>query len=682
MFQVRSASERQRLLAWIGCAGLALLTALAYAHSFERFDDWTPTRVLAYLGLGVAMLGLVFAKPHTNSLRSEAIATLLLATLLRVALLPTPESDDLHRYLWEGKLVSQGVNPYEHRGDSPELADYRDAQWEAMNNKDKWTAYPPAAMLLFSGLSAVAYSPFAFKLAFTLIDLLVVSALLATARRRRLPLRFVGLYAYNPAVLIAFAGEGHFDVAMLLCLALCGLLADRKQWIWAGIALALATQLKIIALLGLPFLLLHGRTKSLLAFATTSAALCLPFARDLPQLAKGLFLFGAERDFNGLPNLLGNLLGLNREQLLLPIALIFAIAYLAAWRRPDFRNDWHQHLGYTLLLLLLLAPTVHFWYWTWIALLLPLTRNGLACALCITQGLYFLVWQHFAATGVWDISDPQSALAWAPALIGLPILLLAKARDFRSALSPRIRPSLPPRSWDDALLVVIPTFNAAQSLPACLSCLLPQLQAKDQVIVCDANSQDDTLALARLHGIDTLTAPKGRGPQILAGLEAKDSRLALLLHADTQLAPGSLNAMREALLQNPNHNGGCLGQRFAKPGLFPYLTVEFLNESRAALGNVSFGDQCQFFDRAAFPNGRFPALPLMEDVELSLRLSQAAPTLYVGAESLSDAQKWQAAPQRRFVFVLQIFFNYLVSRCFRQRALAALVQKLYHRYYK
>ena len=62
--------------------------------------------------------------------------------------------------------------------------------------------------------------------------------------------------------------------------------------------------------------------------------------------------------------------------------------------------------------------------------------------------------------------------------------------------------------------------------------------------------------------------------------------------------------------------------------------IEYLNELRTVFLGLSFGDQGQFFRRAAIiAEGGFPKLPLMEDVELSLRLRAAGPVLYLGAAS-------------------------------------------------
>jgi hypothetical protein len=97
------------------------------------------------------------------------------------------------------------------------------------------------------------------------------------------------------------------------------------------------------------------------------------------------------------------------------------------------------------------------------------------------------------------------------------------------------------------------------------------------------------------------------------------SDVVLVLHADSEIAPDTGSRIAAALNTRPEAVGGAVGQHFDRdtPSL---CVIECLNEVRAVLLGLSFGDQGQFFRRAAIiAGGGFPNLPLMEDVELSLR---------------------------------------------------------------
>lgn len=663
---------------WCASAALSLASALAYGTGYSSFDEWTILRPLCFIGMGLGMIGLVFLAPRWQSKSRELLCLLGLAAVLRIALLPAPPSDDIHRYLWEGKLVAAGISPYSLRGDHPDLAPYRDEQWRLMNNKDKLTAYPPGALLSFAAIGKIAYQPLAYKAAFALVDLAVIGLILLLLQKRRLPLRNAGLYAFNPVVLVAIAGEGHFDVLMLAALAGVAVFVDRKAWLLAAACLAIATQMKFIALLGLPYLIWQGRSKAALGFAATLVLVSLPFASSLPQLFSGLYQFGAHRDFNGLPNLIGNALGLTRENLHRPLQGLFLISFAGLWLRHRGRDDWHAHWFWAAGTLLLLAPSVHFWYFTWVAIPLVFAPSFFWICLCLTQAFYFLVWKDYAATGNWDLLDRHSALVWAPAfLFAIPYAL----RLLKGITKPRT--PLPPTDdiTDDSLLVVIPTLNAADTIDRCLSSILPQLRPQDKVLLSDADSTDSTLALAAKRGVSSVRSPRGRGTQILQGLLHANSRYALIVHADSQLQPNSIDAMLEHLRSHPQVVGGCLGQRFTARGIFPYRLIEFLNEIRAATWGVAFGDQNQFFDRARLSNDRFPDQPLMEDVELSLRLRETGPCCYLGLECGSDPRKWTRQAPLRIVLVLRLVANYLIQRAFSEQRAKAISHRLYQTYY-
>jgi len=671
--------SRSRLHLWLVAVAASVAACALYAHSFSSFDEWTPLRSLSFLLIGVGMIGIVFIAPAWRSRKLEAGLLITIAVVLRIILLPTPASDDVHRYLWEGKLVSEGVSPYSLRGDHPDLETYRDKQWEQMNNKDKATAYPPGSLLIFAGIGELNYSIAGFKVAFIIVDLLTIGVLLYGLHLRTLPLRHVAFYAFNPVVLISFAGEAHFDVLMLLPLAAAALLVDRRAWILAGCALAIATQIKLITLLSLPLLLWKGQWRAGIGFLTTNIAISLPFLSSLPQLYDAVYQFGANRDFNGFPNLFGNLLNLDRENLHRPLQIGFAACFLWRWIRFRGKEDWHPHWIWIVGALLLLAPTVHFWYLSWIAISLVFAPSLFWVCLSLTQSFYFFVWKDYAESGIWDLYDYHSALLWAPALLlGIPYLL----QSFQSI---RFRPQsidqAPSDPSDDSFLIVIPTLNAANTLRECLDSVMPQLRPQDKIIICDAGSTDDTVAIAKQKGITTISSDRGRGTQIANGLMYSHSRYALILHADSLTQNGTIPKLAAYMKKNPHCSGGSLGQRFATKGLFPYRLVEILNEFRSTLMGISFGDQLQFFDRAQLPNNRFPAQPLMEDIELSLRLRDQGSLAYLAIESETNPSKWKRQAPLRFILVLRLVAIYSIQRLINPRKANQLSYRLYDFYY-
>jgi uncharacterized protein len=99
------------------------------------------------------------------------------------------------------------------------------------------------------------------------------------------------------------------------------------------------------------------------------------------------------------------------------------------------------------------------------------------------------------------------------------------------------------------LTVIIPTLNEAANLPATLNSVgMPN--ADLEVIVVDAGSSDQTLAIARQHGCKVFVGNPGRASQMNAGAAIASGELLLFLHADTRL-PNDYRHQIQRVLETP-----------------------------------------------------------------------------------------------------------------------------------
>ncbi len=181
-----------------------------------------------------------------------------------------------------------------------------------------------------------------------------------------------------------------------------------------------------------------------------------------------------------------------------------------------------------------------------------------------------------------------------------------------------------------ALSIVIPTLNAADTLPACLAALAPAVGTPpngrsaariSEVIVADGGSRDGTQVVARRFGARVLRAPPGRGRQLAAGAAAAKADWLLFLHADTVLGAGWARAAAR-FAADPGNSLRAAAFRFALDDEAPGARrVERLVAWRCRALALPFGDQGLLMSRALYDElGGFRPLPLMEDVDLVRRI--------------------------------------------------------------
>ena len=166
------------------------------------------------LAFGALWWGLRRLGAATGSHSDVPVAGVLaVAVVLRLLALPlTPSlSDDVYRYLWDGRVAASGANPYLLAPDDGSLAGLRDDLWRKTAHRDVATVYPPLALGMFAGAAALPRPLLAYKLALAAVDVAGCALLLLLARRRGNGWAALA-YVWNPLLVVEGAGMGHVDV--------------------------------------------------------------------------------------------------------------------------------------------------------------------------------------------------------------------------------------------------------------------------------------------------------------------------------------------------------------------------------------------------------------------------------------------------------------------------------------
>ncbi|MCJ7750261.1 MAG: hypothetical protein MUQ65_04085, partial [Armatimonadetes bacterium] len=151
----------------------------------------------AFLIFSICTLAVWRARPAAS--RRWTLLILAAGLLFRLTVAPArpATSSDIYRYLWEGRVVRAGMNPYLHPPRSPELAPLRNWVWPLVQHKSVPAAYPPVAQYVFALAGFIPLSPVtALKLALALFDALALLLLADLLRRLGRPPSWAIAYAW------------------------------------------------------------------------------------------------------------------------------------------------------------------------------------------------------------------------------------------------------------------------------------------------------------------------------------------------------------------------------------------------------------------------------------------------------------------------------------------------------
>ena len=465
-------SERVRLGITALALGLATLATLGFVLATpprEAVPAWLGLVLGSVLVLGAAAVLLSGSKTARFSLWVMAGA---LALRLAALCAPVSLSDDIHRYVWDGALVSAGHDPYASRPSEvagrlgvPALSE---ARLSDLNSPDYYTVYPPLSQLAFAAAAIGARATgldatLVLRALFVVAELMAVWALLALCARLERPRWWVLVYAWNPLVFWEVAAGGHTEALALPFLVLsCVVLLDERP-ARAGALLGLAASAKLTVLvigpIALVYLARRLGPRRAAPFALASAAVLalafVPFASPTlwAHVHESLLLYVERFSFNapvfyGARYLMGYRAGVTPsvDGALVPWLSLATVALLLglALAQDGDRRRLAASLAYACVGYLLLSRVVHPWY------LLPALALGVAAArpsIAILSVLATLSYLRYDALGVespWVVG-----LEWAPFALVLVLELvwpwLAARRFNEPALALGARDFRPPR---------------------------------------------------------------------------------------------------------------------------------------------------------------------------------------------------------------------------------------------
>ena len=315
-------------------------------------------------------------------------------------------SQDFYRFIWDGELVRNGVNPYLFLPDDlilqkDLLVAHAQELYRGMGSLSArhFSNYPPLNQYLFAlttifGGKSILGATIAMRVLIILADVGIVyfgRKLLKTLNRSP---HFIFWYFLNPLIIIELTGNLHFEGVMLFFFVWAMHLISINKWIWAGALYACSISVKLVPLLFLPLFVKYlGWKKSLLFFlvvGATSVVLMAPFFAPefVTNYSKTVGLWFSNFEFNaGVYNLVKKIAVLDGAKpweliktygKITPYLVIGLTLLFAFFGKNQKLQNVITNMLWVLTFYYFLSATVHPWYITFLVFLSIFTEYRFA----------------------------------------------------------------------------------------------------------------------------------------------------------------------------------------------------------------------------------------------------------------------------------------------------------------
>ncbi|RNC84168.1 MAG: DUF2029 domain-containing protein [Winogradskyella sp.] len=240
------------------CVLASIILYAIFAYNLVR----TEALKLVSLYLLLFAFAYILKKSAGFNFRFLVIASILLRLVFLVA---TPNlSQDFYRFIWDGRMLLEGFNPYLYTPESfinEAVFPINQAQelYNGMGelNGSHFTNYPPLNQLCF--YIAAVLSNDSITGAIITFRILIIAADIGTLyygkkllEGLKLPSSNIWFYILNPFIIIELTGNLHFEGVMLFFLIWSLYLLHKGNWKWAAVIFACSISVKLIPLLFLP----------------------------------------------------------------------------------------------------------------------------------------------------------------------------------------------------------------------------------------------------------------------------------------------------------------------------------------------------------------------------------------------------------------------------------------------
>lgn len=297
-------------------------------------------------------------------------------------------SPDFYRFLWDGNLLLQGINPY--------LQTPVELIWAGKNlfpgaveifegiselSAGNHTSYPPLNQLFFAlaawlGGKSIFWETFFLRLPIIAADFGILYLGRKLLQRLNLPENRIFWYYLNPLIIVELTGNLHFEGVMLFFLLAATYLLYKRKWLWSALLWSCAVSVKLLPLIFLPLLFRTLGFKKAMKFSVTiggfNLLFFLPFLSSefLQNYLSSVGLWFQKFEFNASIYYLIRWIGLQVKGYniigtagpVLGFLVFFFVLFLSFFRRNRKLKELLTSMLFAVTCYLFLATTVHPWY--------------------------------------------------------------------------------------------------------------------------------------------------------------------------------------------------------------------------------------------------------------------------------------------------------------------------------
>ncbi len=407
-----------------------ILVALASYPVGEIFrgEGWLPQSqigngiIAQHLVATVAMFAVWLYGPNSQKLRDYRWL-IIAAIATRLILIPADvySSNDIDRYLFDGRLWWEGYDPYRVNHETPEIQSLR-ALWGPPDEHAAYvTIYPPLALSLFTLAASfgVEWAAIVWKVISGLagIGAVMVAAMVL---RHANQLQHLALFALSPLLILETGIGAHLDIFSVLFICLAIWCWQTKRILQCGVWIAAGTLIKFLPLvIAMPLFLSAQNHKQRLkltasVLATISAGYGSVIALGLEPIGSLVVFFEKWRFGSPTFNALSTLSSSKTLPLVTASILVLGMALIALYclrdklfsskQIDDQQNNQRtiHAIQLALALPLLLSPVVYPWYLMPLLLFIALSPKAYLLAWLTLMPLTYEVMGQFICCANWN----------------------------------------------------------------------------------------------------------------------------------------------------------------------------------------------------------------------------------------------------------------------------------------